>query len=248
MAIGPASAAFNAADPATSLSVDQRGTRRPEEGGYDIGAYEYCDAVRNESCNIVGAAQTEPLTIVVSPSSGGTTTPGPGTVFEIENGVTLVSATPNPGYLFTNWLGNVTDPTSPETSIIMNQPQTITANFVSCACAVDVSAYVAVTRGGFVFNPGTGHYVQTVTLTNTFSATINGAFSLVLDALSANATLFNQTGTTDASYPPAGSFYANAAAASLAPGQSLSIQLQFTNPTRAAITYNTRVLAGPGAR
>jgi uncharacterized cupredoxin-like copper-binding protein len=35
---------------------------------------------------------------------------------------------------------------------------------------------------------------------------------------------------------------------SLAPGASASIVLQFTNQTKAGITYATRVLAGSGGR
>ena len=43
MAIGPTSAAFNMADASTSLAADQRGIPRPSDGGFDIGAFEYCD-------------------------------------------------------------------------------------------------------------------------------------------------------------------------------------------------------------
>jgi Divergent InlB B-repeat domain len=247
MPIGPLSAAFNTADAATSLSTDQRGSPRPEEGGFDIGAYEYCDP-RNINCFTVGAEQTQPLTIIVSPPSGGTTVPGPGTTLEVQNTSVVVSATPNPGYVFTNWTGNVAAPSLASTTVIMNLAQTITANFVPCNCPVDVSAEISVTRGGYVLNLATGRYVQTVTLTNISTNSIAGTFSLVLDTLSPNATLFNENGTTDIAYPPAGSPYINAAAASLAPGQNVSVTLQFTDPTRGAITYNTRVLAGPGTR
>ena len=36
----PCESAFNAADPGTSLLVDQRGVSRPQLGGFDIGAFE----------------------------------------------------------------------------------------------------------------------------------------------------------------------------------------------------------------
>ena len=46
MEIGPLSAAYNTADAATALAMDQRGVSRPQGGAYDIGAYEsvppYC--------------------------------------------------------------------------------------------------------------------------------------------------------------------------------------------------------------
>ena len=75
MSIGPSSAAFNMADTSTSLDVDQRGIPRPSDGGFDIGAFEYCDFAREINCNIVGLKQTQPLTILISPSGAGTTTP-----------------------------------------------------------------------------------------------------------------------------------------------------------------------------
>ena len=84
-------------------------------------------------------------------------------------------------------------------------------------------------------------------VTNVSAAAITGPISLVLDGLSANAALFNATGLTDSLDPPAGSPYLNSAA-SLAPGQSAMFALQFTDLTKTAITYGTRVLAGPGAR
>jgi CSLREA domain-containing protein len=248
MAIGPASAAFNIADPGTSLPTDQRLTPRPEDGGFDIGAYEFCDVIRDPSCSASVFGQAEVLTIIVSPPAGGTTTPPPGGNPEPENTVAVVTAIPNPGFAFSGWLGNVTAPTNASTTVVMNQPQTITANFVVCNCPTDVSALITVTRGGYVFNLGTGRYAQTVTLTNNSAVTLTGTFSLVLDSLSANATLFNENGATGASFPPAGSPYINAPTATLAPGQSTSIVLQFTDPTKAAITYSTRVLAGPGPR
>jgi Divergent InlB B-repeat domain len=247
LAIGPLSAAFNNADSATSLSTDQRGSPRPEEGGFDIGAYEYCDP-RNINCFTVGVEQTEPLTIGVAPPSGGTTSVGTGTILEIENSVVVVTALPSPGYLFGNWTGNVTDVSAASSTVVMTSPQTIVANFVACGCAADVSSSVSITRGGYVLNLGTLRYTQTVTLTNTSGNTITGPISLVLTGLSSNAALYNATGLTDADFPPAGSPYVNSSATSIVPGQSISITLQFTDPAKAAITYNTQVLAGSGVR
>jgi hypothetical protein len=76
---------------------------------------------------------------------------------------------------------------------------------------------------------------------------MTGPISLVLDGLSANATVFNPSGVTDAVEAPAGSPYVNGPN-NLAAGASATITLQFTDPTHAAITYKTRVLAGPGPR
>jgi hypothetical protein len=46
---------------------------------------------------------------------------------------------------------------------------------------------------------------------------------------------------------PAGSPYRNAIT-SLAPGQPVALQLQFTNPGNVVFSYEPRVLAGAGSR
>jgi hypothetical protein len=115
------------------------------------------------------------------------------------------------------------------------------------SCAQHVNGSVSVARQGYLYNPVTRRFSQTVRVTNTSAAAIAGPFALVLDDLSANATLFNATGTTSCATPAGRPFVANAAA-SLAPGATLSFVLQFTNPTRQTISYNTRVLAGDAAR
>jgi CSLREA domain-containing protein len=251
MAIPKSSPALNAADAGTSLAADQRGQARPALGGFDIGAFELClmgGLLFQLPCPIsAGVGQTQPLTVLILPLVGGSTTPPDGVNNEFVGSVTALTATANPGYMFMDWTGNVTVATSAATTIIMDQAQTVTANFVPCGCAGDVSASVTVMRGGYVLNPVTGRYAQTVTVTNTSAGTITGPISLVLDSLSIDATLFNATGTTDSLELPAGSPYLNANA-NLAAGQSTMFALQFTDPTRGAITYNTRVLAGPGAR
>jgi len=253
MAISTTSSAWNTADADTSLGSDQRGQVRPAMNGlFDIGAFELCEIIDHlliRPCppTQFGVAETEPLTILISPPAGGSTTPPAGSINEPLGSVTSLTATPNPGFAFQNWLGNVTNPSSASTTIIMDEPQTVTANFVACTCAMDVSSSIGVLGSGFVLNLGTGRLAQTVTLTNNSTTTITGPFSLVLDNLSANATLFNATGTTSALFSPAGSPYINGNA-TLAPGQKISIALQFSDPTKAAITYTTRVLAGPGSR
>jgi hypothetical protein len=111
----------------------------------------------------------------------------------------------------------------------------------------NVSGQVSVTRGGFLKNRATGRFVQTISLKNASGANIIGPTSLVLDALSGNAALFNKSGSTTVT-TPSGSPYINATAGSLAAGASVTITLEFTDPTNAAISYSTRVLAGPGSR
>ena len=126
----------------------------------------------------------------------------------------------------------------------MNAAQTVTANFAACECAANVIGSIGITYGGVTVNPMTRRYVQTVTLKNNSTATIAGPISLVLDKLSPNVTLYNASGNT-ALVLPANSPYINANT-SLAAGQSVALQLQFTNPGNIVFSYDARVLAGPG--
>lgn len=249
LAIGTNSPAWNSAIPATFLpSDDQRGQTRPRMGGYDIGAFELCVDRFLNPCQLPPlTAIPNTLKIVVNPAGAGTTTPPEGNTDVFPNAVQTLTATPNAGFSFLNWTGNVADPTSQATAIVMTQDQDVTANFIACTCAGNVSTSVSVKRLGFVLNPATKRYGQTITVTNTSTHIITGPTSLVLDSLSANATLFNATGITDSLEQPAGSPYLNSNG-NLAPGQSVSFSLQFTDPTNTAISYTTRVLAGPGSR
>jgi len=250
MALGENSPAWNAADPGSSLNVDQRGQQRPELGGYDIGAFELCIDEPGAPCaRTINNFCLFPLalTVQVFPPGSGTTSPPPGTLSPCDGTVVPLLATPNPGYLFLNWSGNVGNVEGASTSIVMLESQTVTANFALCNCVVDVSGFLSVSRGPIGLNPVTRRYAQTVTLTNNSAATILGPISLLLDGLSSNAALYNSAGSTDAAWPPAGSPYLTANV-TLAPGQTATFSLQFTDSANTAISYTTRVLAGPGAR
>ena len=104
---------------------------------------------------------------------------------------------------------------------------------------------VAVARGGFVLDRRTGLFAQAITLSNTGANPIPGPIYLVLDSLSANATLPGRSGLT-ANVAPLGSPYVQVVGpgASLAPGALVNVALNFANPTRGGITYTTRILSG----
>ncbi len=76
----------------------------------------------------VATPATYQLTTAANPTNGGTVTP-PSGPFAV-NSVVNLTATPNPGYAFTNWTGNVTNPTSATTTITMSAAESVTANFV----------------------------------------------------------------------------------------------------------------------
>jgi hypothetical protein len=185
------------------------------------------------------------LAMQVQPLGGGTTTPPPGTQQVLRDSVIPVKATPNPGFRFTGWSPNVTDPAKLSTTVFMDTSQTVTANFQACACAVDVSTSIGIRISDALGS--THHQVQIATLTNNSANTISGPFSLVLDNLTDNVTLSNASGST-LLMVPAGSPYIDAPLKQLKPGQWTTFTLLFANPDGADFSYTTRVLAGPGAR
>jgi hypothetical protein len=250
MAIAANTPAWNTADPGTSVGRDQRGQFRPEMGGFDIGAFELCVSrgfIDTCGSNEVVIPNPRALVVQVSPAAGGTATPAPGDYTYQVGSIVPLQAIPNPGYSFVSWSGNVGNQQGASTSIVMLEAQTVTANFALCNCVVDVTSYITVTRSGFVLNLATGRYAQNVTLTDNAPFPIIGPVSLVLDGLSANAALSNSSGVTAGQGVAATSSFATSPV-SLTAGQSVTLALQFTDPTHAAITYTTRVLAGPGAR
>ncbi len=131
----------------------------------------------------------------------------------------------------------------------LNNPEQTIFSF-SIDSAIDavaaVPTNVTVTRGGFVLDRRTGTFTQQLTLTNTGTTTVSGTVAIALDSLSTNATLATSAGVTAAT-APTGSPLAVVNVGSdsvLTPGETATVVLQFSNPTRAAITYNTRVLGG----
>ncbi len=140
MAIPPGSAAQEHA--ASGLGVDQRGIPRPSSGTgpmtglYDIGAFELCLELQFGhflvTCSSPPSdAITDKLTMAVSPANAGTTNPTVGINYALDGTIKAISTAPKRGYSFLDWTGNVTDPSSASTTVIMHTDQLVTANYVS---------------------------------------------------------------------------------------------------------------------
>lgn len=125
-----------------------------------------------------------------------------------------------------------------------------TTRVADSSCAVSAGSGVTVTRSGFRLIATTQRFVQTVSLKNVTAASIQGPLSLVLDGLSSNAGLFNKSGTSSCAAPLVSPFInANLGVPNtLAPNQTVTLTLEFTNPSNQGITYTTRVLTGAGSR
>ncbi|HTR39142.1 MAG TPA: hypothetical protein VMH80_24870 [Bryobacteraceae bacterium] len=118
-------------------------------------------------------------------------------------------------------------------------------------CGQDVTSQVQITRTGFRYNHSTGLFALIGSVTNTSGSPIPGPISLVVDNLSTNASLFGISGDTLCAAPQ-GSPYINigniGAGQDFEPGASISGSISFIDTAQTGITYNLRVLAGPGGR
>lgn len=114
----------------------------------------------------------------------------------------------------------------------------------SSSCATDISPQLTISRGGFRFDHTTNSFVQTLAVTNK-GATLSGA-ALVLDGLRSGITLSNSDGSTECA-GIIGSPWIGIPG-TLSTGQSVSVNLIFSDPAKASISYSTRVLAGNGQK
>jgi hypothetical protein len=118
-------------------------------------------------------------------------------------------------------------------------------------CGQDVTSQVQITRTGFRYNRSTGLFALIGSVTNVSGSSIPGPISLVVDNLSTNASLHGISGDTLCAAPQ-GSPYIDIG--NIGPGQmlpsgaSISGAIDFIDTAQTGITYNLRVLAGPGGR
>lgn len=116
---------------------------------------------------------------------------------------------------------------------------TITSiNGVSLPPVVPASQ-VATTASGLAYSRVSQTFNGTLTVTNISSGAINGPLQILFTGLTADVTLKNATsalsGTPYLTIP---------AVASLAPGQSATVNIQFENPSNAAINFTPIIYSG----
>ena len=103
---------------------------------------------------------------------------------------------------------------------------------------VNISNSVSQTGSGLVYSRVSKTFSGTITVTNTGSTTLSGPFQLVLTGLPSGVTLNNATGTFN------GSPFITLAPSTLAPGQSVVISVQFTDPSMTKITFTPVLYSG----
>ena len=96
---------------------------------------------------------------------------------------------------------------------------------------------VSVTASGLTYSRVTKRFSGTLTLTNLTSSAIAGPLQLVFTFLPSSTTLVSPTGTF-------GSFPYATLAGTLAAGKSVSIPVQFSNPSNQTINFTPTLYTG----
>jgi hypothetical protein len=103
---------------------------------------------------------------------------------------------------------------------------------------VDVTASFNIMRNGLAVNRITGKYTGTLSFTNKTAAAISGPFQVMFDGLSAGVTLDNKSGDQG------GSPYITVNNGSIAPGATVTVSMTFSNPSKAVVSYTTKIISG----
>ena len=115
---------------------------------------------------------------------------------------------------------------------------TVTPSSGTPAPVAAITAGVVVTRGPVTRDTHTHQPFQVLTLTNTGAGALSGPFLIGLTGLPAGVTVVAPSGVV------AGSPAVAAPGGTLAPGASVQVRVDFTDPTNARFSYGTAVYAG----
>lgn len=108
--------------------MEQFGTlNRDGSGDFDGDGMSDLDEYLNNIGILLDAYE---LTVEIEPVGSGTVKPSAGSHFYPDGGVVRIEASPENGYRFDYWSGDVADPDSLSTTVKMNQPRTVTAHFI----------------------------------------------------------------------------------------------------------------------
>lgn len=121
---------------------------------------------------------------------------------------------------------------------------TTAPNELEPGCATDVTTQFEISSKEPRYNPPTDRFVQTVKITRTANGSLKGPFAFALENLSSNVTLDGASGTTTCIVPVGSPYVVVDGGAAWDTGESVTVTLQFKDPTKAAITYTPAVLAG----
>jgi hypothetical protein len=121
-------------------------------------------------------------------------------------------------------------------SLIPNQALALAA--VTAGGTLVLPSQVATTASGLAYSRVSQTFNGTVTLKNISSSAITGPLQILFTGMPATVTLVNATGKLS------GTPYLTVPTASLAPGQSVTVGVQFKNPSNATINLTPAIYSG----
>lgn len=159
-------------------------TTSPQSGGTGVqyvwsswsdgGAISHSITVPSSATTYTASFNTQyQLTTAANPVNGGTVSPLSGNFYNASTVVPL-TATANAGFTFSSWTGNVANANSASTTITMNSPQSVTANFTQTGPIVVLNptsinfgtAYLLTAKTHSVTVKNTGNATLTITKTS----------------------------------------------------------------------------------
>jgi hypothetical protein len=180
---------------ATTSPQTSGGTQNTFATWSDAGAISHSVTAPSAAASYTATFTTSyQLTTAVSPANSGTVTPASGAFYAAGTQVNL-AATPNSGYTFTNWTGNVASSSSASTSVTMSAPESVTANFSAVAAP---SFTMSSATGTQTIQPGgSAQFTITATAQN---GSFSNAVTLAASGLPTGATaLFSPAAITPGS-------------------------------------------------
>lgn len=158
---------------AVSNTSDILGTLRPQDGAFDIGAFE-----------VQSGSTPTTYTLSINATNGSVVKSPDKAAYNAGETVTL-TAMPNTGYSFENWTDNATGTTNPVT-ITMDSNKIVTANFTSDSLSIDDLLSSAVTSQLFE---------QTFDATNTYQTLSTAGWNLSANTITLWANPGNLSGS-----------------------------------------------------
>ena len=199
----------------------------------------------DQSVTLTATVAASPLTVnsgtvTFTVKNGGTTIGAPVTSGTVTNGSASASFTlPGGTAAGTYTINAVYNPGTGFTGS-SDSTHTLTVNSVACSPQASVASGFSVSASGFGIILKTGHYAQTIQLTNMSGADIRNV-NFVLDNLT-NATLTNGTGVTSCTTPAGSPFIS---VGTVPNGQTAVVKLDLIK-SPGTISYTMRLLGNSG--
>jgi hypothetical protein len=154
---------------ATTSPQTSSGTQNKFASWSDDGAISHAVTAPSSNANYTATFTTSyQLTTAANPASDGTVSPASDKYYPSGTVVNLL-ATPNSGFQFSSWSGNVASANSASTTVTMSAPQSVTANFSAIPMAKATLTPASLT---FTAAAGATSAAQTATLSNTGNASL----------------------------------------------------------------------------